>query len=87
MYVNTLGDILPDFQDLYDASAEEDTSVLRHIHFNGPVTTKGDYARTNADFIAKLATLGGITTVTADGEYGSVWRVTAAGLAVATQGD
>lgn len=81
-YFNIVDELLPSFQGLLDNTLDEDFRVLKHIHFNGPVTTKGDYARSNADFIAKLATLGGISTITADGEYGSVWRVTATGLAV-----
>lgn len=45
------------------------------------ITTKSDYARANAGYIAMAAHLGLITTLHLDGCYGNTWHVTSDGLA------
>ena len=45
-----------------------------------PFSTKGDFARLHADFVAMAASDGMITTKIAAGLYGRRWLITEAGL-------
>jgi hypothetical protein len=45
-----------------------------------PFSTKSDFARTYADFVAMAASDGLITTRIASGLYGRQWLITAKGL-------
>jgi len=53
--------------------------VLEMAHTKS-FTTKSDFARDNADFVAMAASEGYITTRIAAGYYGRTWQITLEGL-------
>ena len=55
------------------------TKVLSRA-WASPFTTKSDFAREHADFVAMAASDGFITTRQATGLYSNVWLITAKGL-------
>ena len=58
---------------------KELTDVLREAWKHG-ISTKGDYARANADQIAIAASCGLITTKVRANEFGRRWLITKLGL-------
>lgn len=54
--------------------------VLHRVYRKG-LPLQSDFARTNAQEIAALASLGLITTREAPHQYGRTWRITGEGLA------
>lgn len=55
------------------------TDVLRAAWLS-PFTTRGNFARENAELVAMSASDGFVTTRIAAGLYGNRWAITAAGL-------
>ena len=51
-----------------------------HTVWTCQVTTKSDFARENADYIAMAASMGLITTRIMNEVYGRQWQITADGL-------
>ena len=55
--------------------------VLRAA-WEAPFTTRSDFARENAELIARAACLGWITVQCGPVRWSNVWRITPAGLAI-----
>lgn len=47
--------------------------------WSSPFTTKSDFAKAEADWVAIAASLGFITTYQPSGRFGRIWRVTPRG--------
>jgi hypothetical protein len=55
--------------------------LLDHTYLAGGYTTRSDFARDNAELIARASFEGLLTTwMPSENEYGNVWRVTPFGL-------
>lgn len=57
-----------------------------HFAWVQPFTTKSDFAKTEADWIATAASLGFITTISGHFEMGRKWLPTPEGLALIFNG-
>ena len=64
------------------ALAEIGQKLIRVLKqaMNEPFTTKSDFARYEADYIAQAAEEGLITCKDAEGFYSNVWRITMSGM-------
>lgn len=63
-----------------EAHGQKLTEVLKRA-YQSPFTTRSDYARTNAEYIAVCAVKGFISTsMVGDEEFGRVWHITVMGL-------